>query len=106
MLIGLGGNLEVGQVSVGDTSPVARTGGRNVLWVLDGQYYCVVLAVSQIDGNPGLVTVADGEGDAVGVMEAPHPDARKFRARPLQAVNLGNAVRYCPHASDRAAGNA
>ena len=50
------------------------------------------------------MAVADGKGDAVGVMEAPHPDTGKLRARSLQAVNLGNTVRHGPRASDRAAG--
>jgi len=53
---------------------------------------------------PGLVAVADGERDALVLMEAPHTDAWKLRARPLQAVNLGNAVRYSAHAADRAPG--
>ena len=48
--------------------------------------------------------MADGKGDVVGVMEAPHPDTGKLRARSLQAVNLGNTVRHGPRASDRAAG--
>ena len=50
------------------------------------------------------MAVADGKGDAVGVMEAPHPDTGKLRARSLQAVNLGNTVRHGPRASNRAAG--
>jgi hypothetical protein len=40
---------------------------------------------------PGVVTVADGESDVLGVMETPHLDARKLGACPLQAVNLRNA---------------
>jgi hypothetical protein len=36
---------------------------------------------------------------AVGDMEAPHPDAWKLRACPLQAVNFGNAVWYGAHAA-------
>jgi hypothetical protein len=58
--------------------------------------------------------VADGEGDAPVVMEAPHPDARKLRACPLHAVDFGacplhavdfgDAVRYGPHATDRVPG--
>jgi hypothetical protein len=34
--------------------------GRNLLRVLDGQYYFVVLAVGQVDDDPGVVAVADG----------------------------------------------
>ena len=48
--------------------------------------------------------MADGKCDVVGVMEAPHPDTGKLRARSLQAVNLGNTVRHGPRASNRAAG--
>jgi hypothetical protein len=66
---------------------------RDLLGVLDGQYYSVVLAVGQVDDDPGFVAVAEGERDALVLMEAPHPDARKLRARPFQAVNFGNAVR-------------
>ena len=48
--------------------------------------------------------MAGGERDALVLMEAPHPDARKLGARPLQAVNLGNAVRYGANARDCAPG--
>jgi hypothetical protein len=53
---------------------------------------------------PGAV--ADGEGDAPVVMPAPHPGVRKLHAYSLHAVNFGDAVRYGPHAADRAPGNA
>jgi hypothetical protein len=76
--------------------------GGNVFRVLDGQYYFVVLAVSQVDDYPGAAAVADGEGDAPVVMPAPHPGVRKRHAYPLHAVNFGDAVRYGPHAVDRA----
>src|SRR5271170_3862481 len=78
--------------------------GRGFVWVLDGQYYCVVLAVGQVDDDPRVVAVADGEGDALGVMKAPYPDAGKLCACPFQAVDLGDAVRYGAHCGDRAAG--
>jgi hypothetical protein len=78
--------------------------GRNILRIFDGHYYSVVFAVGQVDDYPGVVAVADGERDALVLMEAPHPDAWKLRASPLQAVNLGNAVRHCAHAADRAPG--
>jgi hypothetical protein len=48
--------------------------------------------------------VADGAGDAPVVMPAPHPGVRKLHARPLRAVNFGDAVRYGPHAADRVPG--
>ena len=72
--------------------------------VLDRQDYSVVLAVSQVDDYPGAAAVADGEGDAPVVMPAPNPGARKLSAHPLHAVNFGDAVRYGPHATDRAPG--
>ena len=59
------------------------------------------LPVGQVDDDPGFVAVADGERDALVLMEAPHPDAWKLRARPLQAVNFGNAVRYSAYARAR-----
>lgn len=78
--------------------------GRNLLRVIDGQYYLVVFAVGQVDDNSGVVAVANGERDALVLMEAPNPDARELRACPLQATHFGNAVRYGPHATDRASG--
>ena len=78
--------------------------GRNLLRVLDGQYDFVVFAVGHVEDNPGVVAMADGESDARGVMKASYPDAGKLCACPLQAVDLGYAVRYGPHAADRAAG--
>ena len=77
--------------------------GHYIFGVLDGQYDAVVPGVGQVDDNPGVVAVAYGEGDVLVLMKASHPDAGKLRACPLQAVDFGNAVRYGPHAADRAA---
>src|SRR5580704_17986846 len=78
--------------------------GHDLLRVLDRQDYSVVLAVSQVDDYSEGAAVADGEGDAPVVMPAPHPGVRKLHAYPLYAVNFGDAVRYGPHATDRAPG--
>jgi hypothetical protein len=38
------------------------------------------------------VTLADGEGAVLGVVETPYPEGGKPGACPLQAANLGNAA--------------
>ena len=90
--------------SVGASLMRCGQAGRDLLGVLDGRYYCVVLAVGQVDGDPGFVAVAGGERDALVLMEASHPGAGKLRACLLQAVNFGDAVRYGAHAAGRTPG--
>lgn len=83
----------LGDVRAVEISALARRRGQarhHIFRVLDGQYDAVVPGVGQVDDNPGVVAVAYGEGDALVLMKASHPDAGKLRACPLQAMDFGN----------------